>query len=379
MTQISQSNSNTELANAPQRWPWWKKGLLITCVWLVPPLMFTTMIAAYADSADSERTWSQIFRLQMLMWYFWAFATPFVLYLVRRLPLSRRHAVRNTLIHLVSGIGIAACVYTPEFLVWDWIHPEEESRKLMKLVSMSVLGSIIYWIIVAIGSAIDNAFTARVREHHASRLEAQLVRAHLDSLRSQLQPHFLFNTLNAIASLIRLHENQAAIEMLTRLSDLLRTLLNREDEHEIPLHRELDLVEQYLAIEQVRFGERLNIEINIANDVEDCLVPTLLLQPLVENAIKHGISQSREGGTITITARRDENRLFMTVTNDCGPPLAGNIDDSNGVGIRNTRARLQHLYEDEYRMEIVSAGDSGAIVRITIPIRFAYSQGQSEE
>ena len=144
------------------------------------------------------------------------------------------------------------------------------------------------------------------------------------------------------------------------------------------LFRSLDLVEQYLAIEQVRFGDRLNIEINVGSNVADCLVPTLLLQPLVENAIKHGISHSRAGGTITITATRDEAFVYLAVTNDCGPPVAVDIGDSKGVGIRNTRERLQHLYDDEHHLEIAPAGESGAVVRVRIPVRFAGPKGRSE-
>ncbi len=376
MPQESQSNHVPETVTAPQRWPWWGKGLLIAGVWLIPPLLFATGTAAEAE--DYGRGWSRAFLQQMVMWYLWAVATPIVLLLVRRVPLSRRHPLQNTAIHLVAGLVIAACVYLPATKLLAWLEPKEHVWNLGSFRWMLVPGSIVYWAIVAIGSAIDNAYTARVREHHASRLEAQLVRAHLDSLRSQLQPHFLFNTLNAIASLVRQQENQAAIEMVARLSDLLRALLNLENEHEIPLHEELDLVEQYLAIEQVRFGDRLNIEINVESNVTDCLVPTLLLQPLVENAIKHGISHSRAGGTITITATRDEAFVYLAITNDCGPPVAVDLGDSNGVGLRNTRARLQHLYDDEHRLEIAPAGDSGAVVRVQIPVRFAVEQGQSE-
>lgn len=375
MPQESPSNHVPETVTAPQRWPWWGKGLLIAGVWLIPPLLFATGTAAEAE--DYGRGWSRAFLQQMVMWYLWAVATPIVLLLVRRLPLSRRHPVRNSAIHLVAGLGVAACVYLPATKLLAWLEPEQ-LWNLGRFLWMLVLGSIVYWAIVAIASAIDNAYTARVREHHASRLEAQLVRAHLDSLRSQLQPHFLFNTLNAIASLIRKQENQAAIEMVARLSDLLRALLNLEDEHEIPLHEELDLVEQYLAIEQVRFGDRLNIEIDVGSNVADCLVPTLLLQPLVENAIKHGISHSRAGGTITITATRDEDFVYLTVTNDCGPPVAVNIGDSDGVGLRNTRERLQHLYDDQHHLEIAPAGDSGAVVRVRLPVRFAGPKGRSD-
>ena len=374
MPQKSQSNHVPETVAAPQRWPWWAKGLLIAGVWLIPPLLLATVISA----EDYGPSWPQAFLKEMARFYLWAIATPIVLLIVRRLPLSRQYPVRNTLIHLAAGVGVAACVNIPASQLLRWLDTNPEPWSFGMILWMLVFGSMVYWIIVTIGSAIDNAYTARVREQHTSRLEAQLVRAHLDALRSQLQPHFLFNTLNAITSLIRQQENQAAIEMVSRLSDLLRALLNLENEHEIPLHEELDLVEQYLAIEQVRFGDRLNIEINVEPDVADCLVPTLVLQPLAENAIKHGISQSRAGGKITISATRDEAFVYLAVTNDCGPPIAAAIDDTNGVGIRNTRARLQHLYNDEHRLEISPAGDSGAVVRVRIPVRFEGPQGQPE-
>ncbi len=366
MSRSVSASDRSRALTEPRRWSWWARLVLIFGIWLLLPVIFATLMGQEFE----DRSWIQLFGEQLAQWSHWALITPVVLIIVRCAPLSRRHPLRNTLIHIAAGVMIAAALFWPVTEIQHWLRDADESyRTTSSFVWFLLLGSVVYWVVVTIGSATDNAFEARVREYHASSLETELARAHLDSLRSQLQPHFLFNTLNAIASLIRQEHNRQAIEMLTRLSDLLRSLLTRRDEHEIPLHEEIDLVDQYLSIERVRFGDRLRVVIEVASEAEICLVPTLILQPLVENAIKHGIARSREGGTITITAATDQAYVDLAVSNDCGPPIEGEIGDSNGVGLANTRARLEHMYPNAHHMEIDSVGGHGAVVRIRIPMR----------
>lgn len=237
------------------------------------------------------------------------------------------------------------------------------------LILLLTWNMVTYLVIAAIGTGLGSARRLRERSMAASRLESQLVQARLDALSSQLQPHFLFNTLNAISSLVRQQSNERAVEMIARLSHLLRHILQQSDTHEVPLEQELAFIEQYLRIEEVRFGDRLQVDVNVDDDCLRCHVPSLLLQPLVENAIRHGIEPGAPHGRICIEAHRASGRLTVIVTNDgLGiAPSTRSANEREGVGLRNTRARLTALYGAGYRFALEPGEDGGAVVRIEIP------------
>jgi LytS/YehU family sensor histidine kinase len=231
---------------------------------------------------------------------------------------------------------------------------------------------ITYWGILGIQSGFRYYRGFQERELHASELKAQLVKAQLSALKMQLQPHFLFNTLNAIMVLVRQQRGRQAEEMLARLSDLLRCVLEDVDEQQIPLRRELEYLRLYLSIEQVRFQDRLGIEISADDTALDAAVPHMGLQPIVENAVRHGIGQVAAAGTIRISAFRTGQSLIIRVADD-GPglgtaDLAAQLTEGRGIGLANTRARLYQLYGDAASLNVEN-GERGVVATMTIPYR----------
>jgi LytS/YehU family sensor histidine kinase len=200
---------------------------------------------------------------------------------------------------------------------------------------------------------------------HASRLEAELAKAQLQTLRTQLQPHFLFNTLHAISSLMD-EDVRAARRMIARLADLLRTTLETGEQQEVSLLRELETLQLYLDIERERFSDRLRIELDVRPDVLEARVPSLLLQPLVENAVRHGIAPLQRGGRITVSAAREAGSLLLTVEDDGAGALSDAVP-REGVGLRNTRARLARLYPETHDLTIDRPSAGGFRVQVEIP------------
>jgi len=207
---------------------------------------------------------------------------------------------------------------------------------------------------------------ARERESQQARLSTQLAEARLSALRMQLSPHFLFNTLNAITVLVRDHRTEDASQMLELLSDVLREVLRSRKHAETTLHEELAFIEKYLTIEQVRFSDRLDIRWSIDPTARDILVPELILQPLVENAIRHGISHLTHGGIIEIRAKESNNEILLSVR-DNGPGYEASAEE--GLGLANTRERLSTLYGSSGHLELIPAEGGGVIATVRFPIK----------
>jgi len=231
---------------------------------------------------------------------------------------------------------------------------------------------LIYWIVVGIAHLrlIHRRFLERERESarlalETSQLETRLANARLDALKMQLHPHFLFNTLNSISVLMRDDAN-AANRMLVRLSELLRVALKSESSQEVSLKEELEFLRGYLEIEQMRFQDRLTVDFAVDKEALDAQVPNLILQPLVENAIRHGIAPLAEAGKIQISAKRENGFVELSVS-DNGEGLNNSAKESNGIGLSNTRERLEKLYGENQKFEIVSAETGGLQVKIQIP------------
>jgi sensor histidine kinase YesM len=226
-----------------------------------------------------------------------------------------------------------------------------------------------YWYVLLITQAIGYYGKYRERELQSSQLEAQLAYAQLEVLKIQLEPHFLFNTLNSIAALAR-NDGSAAEHMTLQLADLLRLSLDAVGVHEVPLSRELTFLQKYVDIQQTRFRDRLRVEMDIQPHTRYALVPNLILQPLVENAIRHGIGPRRAPGWIRISTRQVFDELWMEIS-DNGQGLTrhrGGVP-AEGVGLRNTRARLQQLYNHDHRMTLEDQPGGGCVVKIHIPFR----------
>jgi LytS/YehU family sensor histidine kinase len=228
------------------------------------------------------------------------------------------------------------------------------------LVSGLPLIVVSYFAILGVGYAVASASEA---EH----LRTELAVAQLDALRAQLHPHFLFNTLNAITALVRDQDTRGALDTLRLLSDLLRSVLTADASNEVTLRDELAFIQQYLGIMEVRFSDRLRVVWDVPDQLRDARVPTLVLQPLVENAIRHGIARSSLAGRVEITARRSGDRLILSVRDD-GPGPVPETGRPTGVGLANTRARLERLYGDAtVTLEPAQRGTRGTVATITMP------------
>jgi hypothetical protein len=247
------------------------------------------------------------------------------------------------------------------------LPPFNRTRHFFHVVVMRTQFTVpIYWCIVGVCWAANYYRELRERERRALELESRLSQANLQALKAQLQPHFLFNTLNAIAALVHKDPN-AADEVLGSLSELLRMTLDASDQHEVPLRREMEFLDRYMEIQQLRFGDRLRVERCIADETLDGFVPTLILQPFVENAIRHGIELQERAGTVRISAAREGARLRLEVSDDSGRFNSGHFASKDGIGLANTKARLQALYGDRHRFTISPNQQGGLSVQLECP------------
>lgn len=240
-----------------------------------------------------------------------------------------------------------------------------------------VYNVITYWLTLGVLTTISLNRQRLVREQEtshlelrATQLEARLNSARLEALKMQLQPHFLFNALNSVSSLILEKQNDAAYRAIARLAGLLRTTLDQTEEQTVTLREELEFIKRYLEIEKIRFEERLSTRISVPEECMDALLPSLILQPLIENSIRHGIAMKIEPGTIEIRARKSNGRLIIEVQDDgAGLPPDWSIEDSCGVGLTIVKDRLSATYDGVHEFSISSVDPCGVLARISIPLR----------
>jgi len=352
------------------------KWLIIFAVWTLFGLFFASQIALQNQLSENPISFWRILSWQLSSGYAWFLASPVILWLSKRYPFEDDKWKASVPIHVVASILVSLTIlcidsyvlpklgYLARFnLTTFW-----ETYKILFFVNFH-FSIAIYWGVVAIHQAILYYRKYRERELKTSQLEARLAQSRLQVLKMQLHPHFLFNTLNAISELVH-RDPDRADQMLTDLSDLLRMSFENLEVQEIPLKQELEFLRKYLEIEQTRFHDRLEVRMEIAPDTLDASVPNMILQPLVENAIKHGISPKAEGGNITIGALRNNGHLELSVTdNGVGMNSGGVKALTEGVGLSNTRRRLKHLYGESHKFELEPESDDGVSVRLDIPYR----------
>ncbi len=364
---------------------------LIFTVWTAVGLFyFSQSLVQKRLSGDPTPWWHSLVAWLVGVWIA-ALATPLILWLGRRFPLRRRAWVGPALAHAAFSVGTTIVQLVLQALVLSSLHvyPNVMKGPVAAFVLLMMLGFhqavFTYWTILALQAGWDVYHEFLERRDEAARLQVraaelhtQLASAQLGALKAQLQPHFLFNTLNAIMSLVRQGQNAKAEVMVGRLADLLRCVLEDSHSHEVPLRRELEYLRLYLAIEEVRFPDRLRPEVSADDGLLDALVPHLCLQPVVENAIRHGLGRSATAGRVAVHARREGDTLVLTVEDDGpGMPAAGTTG-STGIGLANTRARLARLYGDAASLAITPAEPLGVAVTLRLPYREAADTEQEE-
>jgi two-component system, LytTR family, sensor kinase len=349
------------------------QGSLIIGVWTLYGLFFASQSYLNQSFFGREVRWGQTLVIWMICSFAWALLTPFILWLARRFPFARKNWLAPLLVHCTAAIFFSLFSLVVYALIWRFLFwsqittivPFSSLKNLM--IAEFHSGLLIYASIIAIRNALDTYRKYQEREVRAAQLEAQLTQAQLDALRKQLHPHFLFNTLNTVSILID-EDTGAARDMLVRLSDLLRSTLDGAKTHEVSLKQELEFIESYLEIERMRFHDRLTVEMYIDPKTLSAQVPDLILQPLVENAIRHGIAPRSAAGTIEIHADRQNGDLRLQVRdNGKGLPPGQQQLSKTGVGISNTQSRLRQLYGFKHSFAIHNLDEGGVMVNITIP------------
>jgi two-component system LytT family sensor kinase len=321
--------------------------------------------------------------LNLTYWYAWAVLMPFMVWMARRYRFGRNTWKRAAGMHAIAvvvSIAVHAALSTgARVVILDLLADRGENwwAEFQELFFLNFDWEMMtYWAVVGLVHAVDFHRESQERELTAAQLETRLAEAQLQALQRQLHPHFLFNTLHTISALMH-RDTEAADAMLARLSDLLRLTLDRIGTQDVTLKEELDFIEKYLEIEQTRFGDRLQVRFDAAPATLDAAVPNLLLQPLVENAVRHGIGPKVGGGRVEIVSRR-EGQMLHLIVRDTGYGLPAdklNALNTGGVGLSNTRSRLETLYPGRHRFEFHPSPEGGVEVSVVIPFAVHRSGG----
>jgi two-component system LytT family sensor kinase len=349
----------------------WFRWCLAFLGWTVVALFFASQTYLSYKYSGGQAHIGIILKLNLGDWYVWGLLAPGIISLARRFPLEGKHWVPSTTVHLVAGAGIALLKWWLDNLFRHYVLGLPRGMLLAYVFHGNFLT---YGVLV--GATQGYLYYQRYRkgELRSAELAAQLAEAQLQVLRMQLHPHFLFNTLNSIATLIH-KDPDAADRMTARLSDLLRLTLENVGVQEVPLAQELEFLESYLEIERTRFSDRLVIRIEAAPDTLDASTPYLILQPLVENAIRHGIAARSSPGCVVVRAAREGKMLSLEIKDD-GPGIRSAAVSRNGVGISSTRTRLEKLYGGAHRFELINPEEGGLVVKLSFPFRL--SKGQAD-
>jgi two-component system, LytTR family, sensor kinase len=360
--------------------------MLVSAAWILP-----AGFAAINRIAQTHISgWDPVTVRELLFesgdWFIYAFLTPAVFAISQRLPLVRPYLARRAVSHLViSLLFCVAWATCGKLLKWalmllldlNALREAMQDAQFYQKAGLDWLswifitlpfGVAVYLCVVGVEHAARYFVEARERDAQLARLSEQLSNARFAALQAQVNPHFLFNTLNTIAVFVRDNDRQAAVRIVEQLSEVLRTTLSRHRMNEVPLGEELELVRQYVAIEEARFSDRLRPEFDIDDSLLSAAVPSFALQHLVENAIRHGIAKSPDAGRLVIAARRDGDTLEISVTDD-GIGIDDDLIMPQGHGVENTRERLRALYGGSATLDIARRAEGGTIATLRAPYR----------
>ena len=352
----------------PIRWRW------IAAIWLAGGLFEATQSVGIMRAEGKRHPWLPLFGTELMSWLPWAVATPFVIHLARRYPLVDGMGVRNVRVHLPAFAAISAIAEawsaTLQVLFNPWGNrhwPTFVDTWSTTLLYQVLLFLIAYSLILTVTYVVDARENMARQVTETARLNEELSKAQLAALRRQMEPHFMYNALNSIAGLVRDERNDAAVSMIVGLSEFLRRASEDSHRSQVTLLEEVEYLQRYLEIQKTRFGERLQVSMDIPAELLRARVPNLLLQPLVENAIKHGITKRVTGGSLRVAGACHNGTLCLSVYND-GPSLPADWESrQTGVGIGNLRTRLQILHGNGSGLHLRCADPGGVEAIVTLP------------
>ena len=337
---------------------WWMAWALAALAWLILSVVFAPEVYLYFQARGEPISWLRAFQLTLGNSAVAALFAPVIVWLARKFPLERGRWSRSLLIHIPASIAFAYA-HTGAYVLICYAS-RSVAQDLLQRFHPNLLT---YWAIVAATAAYHYFGRYRERERQLARLQTQLLRA-------QLRPHFLFNTLNTVSAMI--HEDvQAADRMLGHLSEVLRLTLDSLGHHEVTLRAEIELVDRYLEIDRMRFDGGIELSAEASHDTLDALVPSMLLQPLVENSVKHGFADRSSVGTVTIRGRREGGKLVVEVEDNGRGLTDAKSPAGEGIGLSATRERLEKMYPGSSGLTIRPGTAGGAIVRVELPYRLA--------
>jgi two-component system LytT family sensor kinase len=353
-------------------WRW------IAAVWLAAALFDASQTVLIAHAEGKHLPWFPLFGFELVSWIPWVLATPLVVRLARHYPIGRNMSVRALAAHLVAFAIISAIAETwsaaLQVLLNPWGNrhwPTFVDTWTTTLIFQVLTFVIAYALILTVTYLVDARETMALQMTEAARLNEELSKAQLAALRRQMEPHFMYNALNSIAGLVRDDRNDAAVSMIVGLSEFLRRASEDAHRPQVTLQEEVEYLQRYVDIQKVRFGERLRVSVDIPPDLLRAIVPNLLLQPLVENAIKHGISSRVTGGVVRVVGTCHDGSLRLSVYND-GPRLPTDWERTQtGVGIGNLRTRLQILHGNQSELQLRCGDPEGVEVVVRLPFREA--------
>jgi sensor histidine kinase YesM len=352
------------------RWQW------IAFIWLGIALLSAVQNVLVMRAERLQHSWARLVLVMVLSWLVWVLATPLVLRLGREFQPVGFRPISRWLIHLVAFGMISVASAAWEAMLVVSLNPMRKSPPpgpfrsiwLGTLYDEVALYLSLYAVPLVINYILESKERLIRQQIETARLNEQFSKAQLDALRRQIEPHFLFNALHAIAGLVREGRNESAVSMIAGLSDFLRKVVDTSDRHEVPLGEEVQFLQKYLDIQKVRFADRLQLSVEIPEELRTAQVPSLILQPIVENSIKHGIAKQARGGWIRVSAFRSDGLLTLRVYND-GPSLPIQCESTrSGIGIANLRSRLRAMFGDAFEL-CLQNHSAGVEVLISVPFK----------
>lgn len=353
------------------RWLW------VAALWCAGGLFEASQSVLILRFAERrQHAWLPLFGTELATWLPWALATPWIISLAQRYRIHRGMSVRAISIHLATFATISVVAEAWSAMLQVLFNPwgNRQPPTFWDTLSITLLYQVLlfliaYVLILTITYLVDSRENIARQMTETARLNEELSKAQLAALRRQMEPHFMFNTLNSIAGLVRDQRNDAAVGMIVGLSEFLRRASVDSHRSQVTLAEEVEYLQRYVDIQQVRFGERLRVSVDIPADLLDAQVPNLLLQPLVENAIKHGVARRVAGGNIRVTGARRDGGVCLSVYND-GPGFPDDWQTKGaGVGLANLRTRLRILHGDASDLQMKHAGADGVEVVVTLPLK----------